>query len=245
MKLRSSRPFCDDGNFEARPMQIHLRMFKEFLLYCKRKEDVWSTPISEKDVMDMDEDRFCQYCCSADYFQNAAKGDLSATTFVTNPNLIPATGLFPDTLKSQEFPLGVKRDNTHYDDLKDDKYFNSWNRDFVATAHMHPTHLILDESYIPRKAMEIAMFKEIQTFMYAVLEEHLKTEKGKSLVSQYEFTHDAQKKHALNSTAAQLSGDKMLQYITTTRLPRKLAWYCLCICFTLERTNYEVRKVGF
>jgi hypothetical protein len=67
----------------------------------------------------------------------------------------------PDTLTAQEFRCGVKRDKTHYDDLKDDKYFNSWNRGFVATAHMHHTHLMLDESYIPRTAVEIKTFKEI------------------------------------------------------------------------------------
>jgi hypothetical protein len=61
--------------------------------------------------------------------------------------------------------------------------------------------------------------------MYAVLEDHLKTVKGKSLVSQYKTTRDAQsfyrelKKHALSSTAAQLSGDTFLQYITTARYP--------------------------
>lgn len=125
----------------------------------------------------------------------------------------------------QEFCRGVKRDKTHYEDLKDDKYFNSWNRGFVATAHMHHTHLVLDENYIPKNDVEIAVFKEIQTFMYAVLEDHLKTDKGKSLVSQYELKRDAQsiyrdlKKHALGSTAAQLSGDTLLQYITTTRYP--------------------------
>jgi len=53
----------------------------------------------------------------------------------------------------------------------------------------------------------------------------LKTDKGKLLVSQYEATRNAQniycdlKKHALSSTAAQLSGDTLLQYITTTRYP--------------------------
>jgi hypothetical protein len=65
----------------------------------------------------------------------------------------------------------------------------------------------------------------MQIFMYAVFEEHLKTSKRKSLVSQYEETHDAQsihrelKKHALSSTVAQFSGDALLQYITTTRYP--------------------------
>jgi hypothetical protein len=44
-------------------------------------------------------------------------------------------------------------------------------------------------------------------------------------VSQFEATRDAQsiyrelKKHALSSTAAQLSGDTLLQYITTARFP--------------------------
>ena len=61
--------------------------------------------------------------------------------------------------------------------------------------------------------------------MYAVMEEKLKSEKGKSLISEFEEKRDAQsvyrelKKHALGSTAAQLSGDTLLQYITTARYP--------------------------
>jgi hypothetical protein len=41
-------------------------------------------------------------------------------------------------------------------------------------------------------AIDVALFKEMQTFMYAVLQEHLKTNKWKSLVSQFEATCDAQ-----------------------------------------------------
>jgi hypothetical protein len=72
---------------------------------------------------------------------------------------------------------------------------------------------------------EKALFMEMQTFMYAVLEGHLKTDKGKLLVSHYELLRDTQsiyrelKRNPLNSTAAQLSGDTLLQYITTARLP--------------------------
>jgi hypothetical protein len=115
----------------------------------------------------------------------------------------------------QEFCCGVKRDKTHYENLKDDKYFNSWNCYFVATARMHHTDWVLNKKYVPRNDDEKFVFKEMQIFMYAVLEEHLKTSKGKSLVSQYEETHDAQsicrklKKHALRSTASQLSGDTL------------------------------------
>ena len=81
---------------------------------------------------------------------------------------------------------------------------------------MHHTHLVLDETYSPNSEEEYAVFREMQVFMYAVFEEHLQKGKGKSLVSQYEEHHDAQsiyrelKKHALSSTAAQLSGDTLL-----------------------------------
>jgi ABC-type sulfate transport system permease component len=57
------------------------------------------------------------------------------------------------------------------------------------------------------------------------LEDHLKTNKGKLLVSHYKLSRDAQsiyselKTHALNSTAAQLSGDTLFQCITTVRFP--------------------------
>jgi hypothetical protein len=88
---------------------------------------------------------------------------------------------------------------------------------------------------------------EMQTFMYAVLQTHLQTDKGKSLVSQFEATRDAQSiyeelvKHALNSTAAQLSGDTLLQYIARTRYPgtwRGTSRFCLA----LERESHEVKK---
>jgi hypothetical protein len=108
----------------------------------------------------------------------------------------------------QEFRRGVWRDKTHYVELKDDKYFNSWNRDFVATTYMHHTHLVLNKKYVLRTPNKIEEFQEIKTFMYAVIDEKLKSEKGKSLISEFEEKHDAQsvycelKKHALGSTAA-------------------------------------------
>jgi hypothetical protein len=128
-------------------------------------------------------------------------------------------------LTALEFRKGVRRDKTHYTDLKDDKYFTTCNCGFVATAHMHHTHQVLDEVYVPISETEVSVFKEQQTFMYAVLEEHLKSDKGKSLVSQFEATRDVQsiykelKKHALSLTAAHLTEDTLLQYITTTRFP--------------------------
>jgi hypothetical protein len=97
----------------------------------------------------------------------------------------------------------VKQDIAHYPDLKDDKGFRFWNCGFVSKAKMHHTHLVLDETYVPKTDEEKAVFQEMQIFMYAVMEEHLKTDKGKSLVSKYEVDNDAQsiyselKKHVI------------------------------------------------
>jgi hypothetical protein len=88
---------------------------------------------------------------------------------------------------------------------------------------MHHTHLVLDSIYVPNDDVAKA-FDEMQIFMYAVMAEHLKTDSGKLLASQYDEDHDAQgiycnlKKQALGSTSAWLSGGVLLQYITS-------AWY--------------------
>jgi hypothetical protein len=70
--------------------------------------------------------------------------------------------------------------------------FSSWNRNLTMTAHMYHTHLVLDENYVPQDDNEKAVFREMQTFIYAVRADHLKTDKVKSLVSQYEGARDAQ-----------------------------------------------------
>jgi hypothetical protein len=67
-----------------------------------------------------------------------------------------------------------------------------WNGGFVATAYMHHPHLVLNEKYVPKKPNKIQVFQGIQTFMFAVIEENLKSEKGKLLISEFEEKRDAQ-----------------------------------------------------
>jgi Reverse transcriptase (RNA-dependent DNA polymerase) len=208
----------DDGSYKAKPLNHHLRKFKGFLLMYNRMSRDLSTPLGKDDVLNISKEQFDVYCRSQDYHMDLQTG--LATPTKAN---VPTTA--SNELTASEFRRGVKRDKSHYTDLKDDKYFNSWNRGFVATAFMHHTHHVLDEKYVPKTSNEILLFSEMQTFMYAVFEEHLKTDTGKSLVSQYETTRDAQsiyrelKKHAKSSTAAQLSGDTLLKYITSARYP--------------------------
>ena len=222
-EIKDFHTLKDDGFYEAKPLTMHLRLFKGFILYHKRRCRDFSTTLDERDTMSLITKKgFEDYMNSEEFHEDLAAGD---TTAKPPPPIVSGVTAAMEDLTVLEFRRGVKRDKTHYEDLKDDKFFNTWNRGFVATAHMHHTHLVLDEGYVPKNASEAAVFKEMQTFMYAVLEDHLKTDKGKSLVSHYETTRDAQsiyrelKKHALSSTAAQLSGDTLLQYITTARFP--------------------------
>jgi hypothetical protein len=63
----------------------------------------------------------------------------------------------------------------------------------------------------------------MQTFMYAVSQDHHKSDKGRSSASQCDKKYDAEgiyrdlAKHALSSTAAPLVDDTLLQYVITTR----------------------------
>jgi hypothetical protein len=65
----------------------------------------------------------------------------------------------------------------------------------------------------------------MQIFMYAVMEEHLKMDKGKLLVNKYEVDNDAQsiyrelKQHGTSSTAAWLAGDTLMKYIISAKYP--------------------------
>ena len=88
---------------------------------------------------------FLDYCGSADCQRDMSAAEGFSTPVPPHvakydPNAVDAKG----GLTAQEFRRGVKRDKSHYEDLKDDKYFNSWNRGFVATSRMHHTLSILD-----------------------------------------------------------------------------------------------------
>jgi hypothetical protein len=105
---------------------------------------------------------------------------------------------------------------------------------------MHHTNKVLDDMYFPTLAIEMAVFKKTQSFMYVVLEEHLKTVKGKLLLSQFQSTRDAQsiyrelKKHELSSTAAQLSGYTLLQQLDSQETG--VVQHMLCLALKRNRS---------
>jgi hypothetical protein len=99
------------------------------------------------------------------------------------PMVNPAKSIGVDTpvdvLTTQKSCCGLKRDMKHYKDLNKDQLFNCCNRGFITIAHMNHTHLFLDANYSPTNANYVALFKDMQTVLYSVLQEHLTTNKGK------------------------------------------------------------------
>jgi hypothetical protein len=48
---------------------------------------------------------------------------------------------------------------------------------------MDHTHHVLNEKYVPKMANQIKVFQEIQTFMYTIMEEKLKSERASCLLA--------------------------------------------------------------
>jgi len=65
-----------DGSFEAKPMMIHIRMLKCFLLYYKRKGRELSSTLTEDDVLSWTKTEFYDYIGSDDYAVDLASGGI-------------------------------------------------------------------------------------------------------------------------------------------------------------------------
>jgi hypothetical protein len=83
---------------------------------------------------------FNDYCRSDLYTEDVGTGGLWSTSMTKSAS--QPYNSQGNLLTVQEFRRGVKRDKAHYENLKDNKYFNSWNRGFVATVRVHHTHQI-------------------------------------------------------------------------------------------------------
>ena len=153
-------------------------------------------------------------------------GSLSTLTFKPPTPPAPASSSTPFHGPSpvDVFKRGIKRDPSVFPTLKDEKLNDQWHRSFANQARAQDISDVLDITYIPSSAVDIALFEEKQKYLYAVLEAKVETAKGKSIIRSYESTYDAQKAYAdlkahhLKSTKASLSSTKILEYITSAKV---------------------------
>ena len=75
--------------------------------------------------------------------------------------------------------------------MKDERYFDSFSRSLYITAKSHECVEVVDPEYTPSNS-EKELFEAKQIFMYSVLDKHLLTDMGKTIVRKYVHTTDAQ-----------------------------------------------------
>ena len=91
------------------------------------------------------------------------------------------------------FKKSIESEASAYSFLKDYWIFDKFQRDLLITAKSHDVSEILDPSYSPGPSPEEKeLFEAKQVFMYKVFNETLQTDMGRTKVSKYLRTTDAQ-----------------------------------------------------
>ena len=75
--------------------------------------------------------------------------------------------------------------------MKDERYFDSFIRSLYTTVKSHECDEVLDPDYTPSNP-EKEFFEAKQIFMFLVLDKHLLTNMGKTIVRKYVHITDAQ-----------------------------------------------------
>ena len=125
--------------------------------------------------------------------------------------------------KLASFRKGIKREETAYPTLKDERYFDSFSRSLYITAKSHECEDVLDPEYTPSNS-EKELFEGKQVFMFSVLDKHLLTDMGKTIVRKYVHTTDAQsvwkdfQEHMKASSKGASEKRRLTQYVTNTVL---------------------------
>jgi hypothetical protein len=123
-----------------------------------------------------------------------------------------------------EFKKGIKRDPASFTVMKDNKQWDSVHRTLKAQTNYQDVADVLDPSYVPKSAEDIALFDEKQKYMYSVLEKILQTDEGKVIVRSHDLDRDAQKIYAeflatmTMSTEAIMGSGELLSYLTTAKI---------------------------
>ena len=99
----------------------------------------------------------------------------------------------PMYLELTSFKKSIKRESSVYSTLKDERYFDKFQRDLFITENSNDASVILDPTCTPGSSLkEQELFEAKQIIMYKVFNETLLTDIGRAKVRNYLKTTDAQ-----------------------------------------------------
>ena len=78
------------------------------------------------------------------------KSDPASSTTTSAPVSSTTTVPYNKIDPVAEFLKSIKRDVTHYEILKDERFWDSWHRPFVVTARSHGLEKLLAKEYKPK-----------------------------------------------------------------------------------------------
>ena len=125
---------------------------------------------------------------------------------------------------ASEFRKSMKRDKNHYKILSDEKIWDEWKRQTLATIDAHNCENIVNPSYIPSDQESKNLFKEQNKFMYDVFISILRTSMGKFFVRKHEENRNAQlvwsdyTEHMKSSVCGDMKIEKIMSQLTSNRL---------------------------
>ena len=112
-----------------------------------------------------------------------------------------------------------------YPSLKDERYFDGFNRNLFIVAKTHECSEVLDPNYTPgSEPEEEELFEAKQTFMFRVFNTNLQTDMGKTVVRKHLSSTDAQpvwkelSEHMRTSSEGASEKRRLTQYVTKTVL---------------------------
>ena len=145
-------------------------------------------------------------------------------SLVTSPSS-SASMRSPIHLELASFKKGIKIEASAYSILKDEHYFNKFQRDLFITARSHDVSEILDPTFTPGPLPEEKeLYEAKQVFMYKVFNETLLTDMGRTKVRKYLKTTEVQavwKEYSeYMTTASKGASEKrnLTHYVTNTVL---------------------------
>ena len=103
------------------------------------------------------------------------------------------TGYSPAAIELMGFKKGIKREIAAYPSLKDERYFDGFNRSLFIVAKSHECNEVLEPTYDPGSEPEQQeIFEAKQTFMFSVFNANIQNDMGKTIVRRHLMNTDAQ-----------------------------------------------------
>ena len=135
------------------------------------------------------------------------------------------TGYSPAAIELMGFKKGIKREIAAYLSLKDERYFDGFNRSLFIVSKTHECNEVLDPTYNPgSEPEEQELFEAKQTIMFSVFTANLQTDMGKTIVRRHLANSDAQSvckelsEHMRTSSKGASEKRRLTQYVTNTVL---------------------------